>query len=102
MSFAATSSRGARLKARFAVNGIQCSSSESCSAALAAMAAISAEFAVSVIISRHPVGARLAVPFCRCLPAARPELDRPLAGDLTDAEAGVSPPAEAERLAGDR
>src|SRR5688572_4798776 len=46
MSFAPTRSRGARLKARFAVNGIQSSSSERSAGANAAAAAAGARVSV--------------------------------------------------------
>src|SRR5450830_1650242 len=52
--------------------------------------------------SRHPVGSRFLVPLRRHLLRLRPELDRATSRDVTDAELGVVPAAERERLARNR
>jgi hypothetical protein len=42
----------------------------------------------------HPISTRRTIPFCRDLLRLRPELDRPAAGDVADAEPRLVPPAE--------
>src|SRR6202165_1560686 len=48
----------------------------------------------TITASGHPVGAAFLVPLRRHLLRPRPEFDRASAGDVTNAEFGVVPPAE--------
>src|SRR5260221_5984216 len=51
------------------------------------------------MVLRHPVDPGLLVPLRRHLLRLRPELERPAAGDVADAELRLVPAAEAEGLA---